>query len=191
MVNVDLFASMPVYLYGLTSALSRRGLRVIGAKESAAEGLSPHSDVVVVDVNVLQGCDPADFITAAATVAPVVLMVDEIGADSSDIYTGAGVRVVTSLRAGIDDLVQLIAETAGTGSHENAPEDPKSPALSQREEQVLRHVARGLTHGQIARILGISQHTVDTYIKRIRTKMTLGNKAELTRAALEYEAALT
>ena len=32
--------------------------------------------------------------------------------------------------------------------------------------------------------LGISPHTVDTYVKRIRVKLGVGNKAELTRAAL-------
>src|SRR6185437_5090403 len=56
--------------------------------------------------------------------------------------------------------------------------------LSDREEQVLRQIARGLTHGQIATRLGISPHTVDTYVKRIRAKLGVGNKAELTRAAL-------
>jgi DNA-binding NarL/FixJ family response regulator len=63
-------------------------------------------------------------------------------------------------------------------------EDQNRPTarLSVREEQVLRQISRGLTHSQVARRLGISQHTVDTYVKRIRAKLGLGNKAELTRA---------
>src|SRR3712207_8718729 len=32
--------------------------------------------------------------------------------------------------------------------------------------------------------LGISRHTVDSYVKRIRAKLGVGNKAELTRVAL-------
>jgi DNA-binding CsgD family transcriptional regulator len=56
--------------------------------------------------------------------------------------------------------------------------------LSEREEQVLRQISHGLTHGQIATRLAISPHTVDTYVKRIRAKLGVGNKAELTRAAL-------
>lgn len=59
--------------------------------------------------------------------------------------------------------------------------------LSRREEQVLLQISSGLTHGQVARRLGISENTVDTYVKRIRAKLRLGNKAELTRAALTYE----
>jgi Bacterial regulatory proteins, luxR family len=39
-------------------------------------------------------------------------------------------------------------------------------------------------HGQITTRLGISPHTVDTYVKRIRAKLGAGNKAELTRLAL-------
>jgi DNA-binding NarL/FixJ family response regulator len=57
-------------------------------------------------------------------------------------------------------------------------------ALSDREEEVLRQISEGLTHGQIARRLGISRHTVDTYVKRVRAKLGVGNKAELTRAAV-------
>jgi DNA-binding CsgD family transcriptional regulator len=56
--------------------------------------------------------------------------------------------------------------------------------LSPREREVLHQVARGLTHGQIASMMGISRHTVDTYVKRIRSKLDLANKAELTRAAV-------
>jgi DNA-binding CsgD family transcriptional regulator len=34
--------------------------------------------------------------------------------------------------------------------------------------------------------MGVSKATVDTYIARIRTKLGLGNKAELALAALRY-----
>jgi DNA-binding CsgD family transcriptional regulator len=33
--------------------------------------------------------------------------------------------------------------------------------------------------------MGVSRTTVDTYVERIRAKLHVGNKAELTRAALE------
>jgi DNA-binding CsgD family transcriptional regulator len=45
-------------------------------------------------------------------------------------------------------------------------------------------ISEGLTHLQVGRQLGISHHTVDTYVKRIRSKLGLGNKAELVRVAL-------
>ncbi|GGQ08173.1 hypothetical protein GCM10010266_34320 [Streptomyces griseomycini] len=56
--------------------------------------------------------------------------------------------------------------------------------LSQREQEVLQFIASGLTHDQVARQVGISRHTVDTYVKRVRTKFGVRNKAELTRVAL-------
>jgi DNA-binding NarL/FixJ family response regulator len=57
-------------------------------------------------------------------------------------------------------------------------------ALSRREEETLSLIARGFTHAQAATRMGVSKATVDTYIERIRTKLQVGNKAELTRAAL-------
>ncbi|WP_393080808.1 response regulator transcription factor [Streptomyces sp. LN704] len=56
--------------------------------------------------------------------------------------------------------------------------------LSPREREVLRHLVEGCTHDQAARRIGISQHTVDTYVKRIRSKLGAHNKAQLVRAAL-------
>ncbi len=56
--------------------------------------------------------------------------------------------------------------------------------LSPREREVLRHLVEGCTHDQAARRLGISRHTVDTYVKRIRSKLGAHNKAQLVRAAL-------
>jgi DNA-binding NarL/FixJ family response regulator len=56
--------------------------------------------------------------------------------------------------------------------------------LAPREEETLSLIARGFTHAQVATRMGISRATVDTYVERIRTKLQLGNKAELTRAAI-------
>lgn len=61
--------------------------------------------------------------------------------------------------------------------------------LSKRESLVLELVGDGYTNDQIARRIGISKHTVDTYLRRIRSKLNLGNKAQLARAALHYSQA--
>ncbi|MFD0686469.1 thioesterase domain-containing protein [Actinomadura fibrosa] len=70
------------------------------------------------------------------------------------------------------------------------PRYPSPPAmlgeLTEREGQVLGLVADGWTHKQISTRLGLSKATVDTYVQRIRQKLGLHNKAELTRAAVEY-----
>ena len=63
-----------------------------------------------------------------------------------------------------------------------ADEDPSG--LAPREIETLRWIALGFTHAQIATRMGLSQATVNTYAKRIRAKLAVGNKAELTRAAV-------
>jgi two-component system nitrate/nitrite response regulator NarL len=65
-------------------------------------------------------------------------------------------------------------------------EMPGNAVLTEREAVVLRHVATGLTHKQIATRLDLSKSTVDTYVHRIRHKLRVGNKAELTRAATHF-----
>ncbi|WP_164842795.1 response regulator transcription factor [Actinoplanes solisilvae] len=57
--------------------------------------------------------------------------------------------------------------------------------LTPREIEVLQLLANGLTHGQISRQLGLTAATVNTYVKRIRHKLHVGNKADLTRRAIE------
>jgi len=56
--------------------------------------------------------------------------------------------------------------------------------LSPRERQALALIAQGYTHYQVARRMGVAKSTVETYVERIRVKLRLGNKAQLTHAAL-------
>lgn len=65
------------------------------------------------------------------------------------------------------------------------PHDKVPPTLARREAETLRWLAAGLTHGQIARRMALSEATVSTYVKRIRNKLNVGNKADLTRKAIE------
>ncbi|MFJ9036793.1 response regulator transcription factor [Streptomyces sp. NPDC102406] len=98
------------------------------------------------------------------------------------------IRAIQALAAGsrpspcLCDADHSAPGSAGPVAQEETPLPDGN--LSDREKQVLRQISRGLTHGQIATRLGISPHTVDTYVKRIRAKLGVGNKAELTRVAL-------
>jgi DNA-binding NarL/FixJ family response regulator len=56
--------------------------------------------------------------------------------------------------------------------------------LAPREIETVRLISLGLTQRQIATRMGLSEATVNTYAKRIRSKLKVGNKAELTRAAI-------
>lgn len=48
--------------------------------------------------------------------------------------------------------------------------------LSERESEILQWVVRGKSNTVIAEIVGISAHTVDTYLKRIYTKLGVSNR---------------
>ncbi|MEU2332454.1 helix-turn-helix transcriptional regulator [Streptomyces sp. NPDC006654] len=57
-------------------------------------------------------------------------------------------------------------------------------ALAPRERETLRHIAAGRTYLQAARQMGLSRHTVDAYLRRIRAKLDISTTAELTRLAV-------
>jgi DNA-binding NarL/FixJ family response regulator len=68
----------------------------------------------------------------------------------------------------------------------SAPAGPRAPdGLTPRERDVLVMVAQGLTHKQIGTKLSLSKSTVDTYVHRVRQKVGSGNKADLTRLAID------
>lgn len=58
-------------------------------------------------------------------------------------------------------------------------------ALSQREEAILKRLAMGLSHKQIAAELGMSHKTVDTYRARGMRKLELVDRGALVRYALK------
>lgn len=51
-------------------------------------------------------------------------------------------------------------------------------ALSEREADVLRLVAEGMSNAEIARRLGMSEATIKTYVSRILTKLDCANRVQ-------------
>ncbi len=78
------------------------------------------------------------------------------------------------------------AATEVLALHVAKGETGRSPldALSMRELQVLRRLAKGRTNREIAEAYGISVKTVDTYRGRLLKKLGLRNNAELSRFAI-------
>ncbi|MER5810396.1 helix-turn-helix transcriptional regulator [Streptomyces sp. NPDC002033] len=56
--------------------------------------------------------------------------------------------------------------------------------LSRREREVLVHLAGGHTYCTIARRMGLSVHTVDTYLRRIRGKTGATTRVQLAFLAM-------
>jgi DNA-binding NarL/FixJ family response regulator len=57
--------------------------------------------------------------------------------------------------------------------------------LTDRETEILRLVATGLTYPQIAARLTLSTRTVQNHVQNTLSKLQLHNKAQLVRYALE------
>ena len=59
------------------------------------------------------------------------------------------------------------------------------PRLTDRETEVLRLVAKGMTYPEIAALLVLSPRTVQNHVQNTLIKLQLHNKAQLVRYALE------
>ncbi|ANZ39755.1 hypothetical protein BBK82_30650 [Lentzea guizhouensis] len=186
-VRVYLVDSSPVYLTGLSSILSAHDINVVAAHTTWNAAAAAAADVLVVDPQTLTDLTLSALV--GGTNAVLVL------ADAADVhlirqYHEAGARGAVDRRASASRIVEAIDRVAGGGQfwpgglHADERTDQADTPLSARERQVLNLIAHGLTHGQVANRLAISRHTVDTYVKRIRTKLNLGNKAELVRAGI-------
>ncbi|MEU7874322.1 response regulator transcription factor [Dactylosporangium sp. NPDC049140] len=183
MIRVGIVDDHPIILLGLRGAFESAGDIAVVAAATAPGHVDPAAmDVLVLDMH-LTGDGPCvpEVATAAAHCKVVLTAGDERRSDIARCMA-AGARAFVPKSSQPHLFVEAVRLVAAGG----APPAPQvvQPGLSPREQTVLDNVAAGLTHEQIARRLGISKHTVDTYLKRIRAKLNLGNKAELTRAAL-------
>jgi DNA-binding NarL/FixJ family response regulator len=171
---------------------------VVASYTAAAEldHLDVLPDLVVLDESACGDRDPLQVIAALSERTAVVVLV---GAGSTTdvlamLRSGAG--AVVTPRTGDADFLLAVAAAAGRAiylaadlaelaSAELRKRRPgETTLLSHREIETLRLIADGCTHRQIARRLGLTEMTVNTYVKRIRSKLSAGNKAELTRKAI-------
>ncbi|WP_129787760.1 response regulator [Promicromonospora panici] len=158
-----------------------------------------HPDVVVMDVRmpVLDGIEATRLLAGAGVEHPVkVLVVTTFNLDE---------YVYEALRAGASGFLlkdapaaQLLTgiRTVATGAALLAPEvtrqlvgryaarirptesTPDDTALTRRELEVLHLIADGLSNGEIAAALVISQETVKTYVSRLLAKLGLRDRVQ-------------
>ncbi|KAB1910398.1 response regulator transcription factor [Micromonospora tulbaghiae] len=197
MTQVQFLVNSAAYRADLVEGLAIAGIAATVARTLSDPEILWSADAVLIDTDVLRSDRDLSHVAEIARLTVVLLLHDTATVTSAKhrMYREAGAVGVISKREPVDRLVAVVravtygCETtarrdndgaAGTGEHA----EPVGGELSAREQEVLSKISRGLTHGQIATRLGISPHTVDTYVKRIRAKLGVGNKAELTRVAL-------
>lgn len=204
MIRVLVVDDHHVTRYGVEHLLAGSGdVEVVGSAASLEEALPVLDrgvDVVVLDLY-LGVPEPALDVVArlssthrvlvmsASRSRPDVLAALRCGADgyltkdTDDAEFLAAVRVVAdggfSLSSSVADVLEAHLEA----------QPATAPELSAREAEALGWIARGFTHAQTAQRMGISSSTVDSYVERIRRKLGLGNKAELTAKAIELRLA--
>jgi DNA-binding NarL/FixJ family response regulator len=94
----------------------------------------------------------------------------EAGAQGSVLKTGSVDDVLDALRA--------VADGGEAFDERHPPRAPGRAALSPREREVLRLVARGATNREVAEELGVQAETVKTLIARIFAKLGVRRRAE-------------
>ncbi len=101
-------------------------------------------------------------------------------------------QTIVEMKAGASPISPMIArrvlakyrslQLAGTPATVVAPEaaaDIAAPSLlSAREHEVLTLIARGFSYAEIARLKGLSVHTVQTHIKNLYGKLAVHSKSE-------------
>src|SRR4028119_926767 len=71
------------------------------------------------------------------------------------------------------------------GMRARGGEAADGPRLTDRETEILRLVAKGLSSRQIAERLVLSHRTVQNHVQNTLNKLQLHNRVELTRYAIE------
>jgi DNA-binding NarL/FixJ family response regulator len=96
------------------------------------------------------------------------------------------IRVVAGGEALLDPAItrNLIRRALPALTTPEAP--PRFDALSDRETQVLRLIAQGMSNAEIAALLVVSEATVKTHVSRLLTKLDLRDRVQAVVAAYQH-----
>ncbi|MEY2470923.1 MAG: hypothetical protein QOK28_252 [Actinomycetota bacterium] len=188
------------------------GLQVVGEARNGVEALEviadAQPDVVLMDIRmpVMNGIEATQQITASGGGPRVVILTtfdldeyvyDALRAGASgfmlkDAPPADVVRAIQVVAAGESLLApsitrKLIGEFTRGNKPSRADHKPID-GLSDREIEVLTHIARGLTNGELAATLFISEATVKTHVRNLLQKLDARDRVQLV--VLAYEAGL-
>src|SRR5689334_13923739 len=90
-------------------------------------------------------------------------------------------------RAGVLDPDAVSAVLSAAGHASSAPRAPRPADLTDRQVEVLRLVARGLSNPEIARELVISRRTAERHVQDIYSKIGVSSRAGAALFAMEHD----
>ncbi|MGW9350230.1 response regulator [Nocardiopsis flavescens] len=200
----------PMWRDAVARDLDEAGLTVVGTAGDGAKALriapAARPTLAIVDLHLpdMTGVELTAGLTALAE-PPRVLVLSASGAGDdvlAAVKAGATGYLVKS--AGRDELLDAVRRvnrgeavyTAGLAglvlgeyrrlsSARERDGGDGTPALTPRETEVLRLVAKGLAYKQIAQRLSIAHRTVQNHVQNTLTKLHLHNRVELVRYAID------
>jgi DNA-binding NarL/FixJ family response regulator len=199
----------PIWRDAVARDLADDGFNVVATADGVASARRRAAvvkpDVVVMDMRLTDG----DGVTATAEVLEVSpsskVLVLSASDERDDVLEAvkagaAGYLVKSASKAELADAVRATAagravftpSLAGLVLGEyrriatNPSSGPATPSLTERETEVLRLVAKGLSAKQIAERLSLSHRTVENHVQATFRKLQVANRVELTRYAIEH-----
>ena len=209
-VTVMVVDDHPMWRDAVARDLTDAGFTVVATAATGTEAIAraraTRPDVVVLDLNIPP---PSGVEVTAALMAddeqPRVLVLSASG-EQADVLeavkAGAtGYLIKSASRDELTDAVRRVAvgDTVFTpglaglvlGEYRRLSESPSDPSgpdlprLTERETEVLRLVAKGLSYKQIAERLVLSHRTVQNHVQNTLRKLQLHNRVQLVRYAIE------
>jgi DNA-binding NarL/FixJ family response regulator len=210
MIKIVLVEDQALLRAGIRSILETRdGMRVVGEAGDGAEGvevvLRTHPDVVLMDVRMpgVDGIEATRRLMAAGTGARIVMLTTfdhdeyviqalEAGAAGFLLKDAAPDRLADAVRvvAAGDSLLapaitRRLIETHVRQATARSELLGRFAALTEREREIARHLARGLSNADIGAELYLSEATVKTHVTRLLSKLGLRSRAQAI--VLAYE----
>ncbi len=200
----------PMWRDAVTRDLEAAGLQVVATAATGGEALNraraTRPQVVVLDLQIPAptGVEvTATLVREDPTVRVLILSASGEQRDVLDaVKAGAtGYLVKSASSAELLDAVRRVAlgDTVFTpglaglvlGEYRRLSETPATgdeelPRLTERETEVLRLVAKGLSYKQIADRLVLSHRTVQNHVQNTLRKLQLHNLVQLVRYAIEH-----
>jgi len=190
----------PMWRDAVARDLAEAGYDVVATVSDGAQALrvaaAAQPDVVVLDLQLpdMSGVEVTRGLRAAHPAARVLVLsasgeqqdvLDAVkaGAVGYLLKSAARPEFLDAVRRTADgDAVFTPADSAGDGreSREDAPR------LTERETEILRMVATGMSYKQIATRLVLSHRTVQNHVQNTLGKLHLHNRIELVRYAIEH-----
>ena len=202
MIRILLVDDHPVVRHGLRGMLDAEpDLSVVGEAASGPAGVASAAaerpDIVLMDLRMPGGDGVAATEQIVASVPGTRVIVLTTYESDRDILRAieAGACGYLLKDASPADLADAV-RAAARGETVLAPSvastlvrqvrKPAPPALSAREAEVLRLVARGLTNADIGRQLYISEATVKTHLLRVFAKLDVADRTAAVTTAMEH-----